>query len=58
MECVAEQSSAVPASLALAQSANESAWGTSRFAREFGVRMLNAEDGMGHMWGFIKRIAS
>ena len=26
--------------------------------REFGVRMLNVEDGMGHMWGFIKRIPS
>ena len=24
--------------------------------REFGVRMLNVDDGMGHLWGFIKRI--
>ena len=24
--------------------------------REFGVRMLNVEDGMGHLWGFIKRV--
>lgn len=24
--------------------------------REFGVRMLNVDDGMGHMWGFIKRV--
>lgn len=24
--------------------------------REFGVRMLNIEDGMGHLWGFIKRV--
>ena len=23
--------------------------------REFGVRMLNVPDGMGHLWGFIKR---
>jgi uncharacterized glyoxalase superfamily protein PhnB len=26
--------------------------------REFGVRMLNVEDGMGHLWGFIKHIES
>ena len=25
--------------------------------RDFGVRMLNVDDGMGHLWGFIKRIA-
>ena len=25
--------------------------------REFGVRMLTVPDGMGHLWGFIKRIA-
>ena len=25
--------------------------------REFGVRMLSVEDGMGHLWGFIRRIA-
>ncbi len=24
--------------------------------REFGVRMLNVPDGMGHLWGFIRRI--
>ena len=24
--------------------------------REFGVRMLNVEDGMGHLWGFMRRI--
>ena len=24
--------------------------------REFGVRMLNVEDGMGHLWGFIRRV--
>ena len=24
--------------------------------REFGVRMLNVDDGMGHLWGFIRRI--
>lgn len=24
--------------------------------REFGVRMLNVEDGMGYLWGFIKRV--
>lgn len=24
--------------------------------REFGVRMLTVDDGMGHLWGFIKRI--
>ena len=24
--------------------------------REFGVRMLNVYDDMGHLWGFIKRI--
>ena len=24
--------------------------------REFGVRMLNVDDGMGHLWGFIKRV--
>ena len=23
--------------------------------REFGVRMLNVPDGMGHLWGFIRR---
>ena len=23
--------------------------------REFGVRMLTADDGMGHLWGFMKR---
>ncbi len=23
--------------------------------REFGVRMLNVDDGMGYLWGFIKR---
>ena len=23
--------------------------------REFGVRMPNVEDGMGHLWGFIRR---
>ena len=26
--------------------------------REFGVRMLNVPDGMGHLWGFIRRVAS
>ncbi len=25
--------------------------------REFGVRMLNVDDGMGHLWGFIRRTA-
>lgn len=24
--------------------------------REFGVRMLTVDDGMGHLWGFIKRV--
>lgn len=24
--------------------------------REFGVRVLNIDDGMGHVWGFIKRL--
>jgi len=24
--------------------------------REFGVRMLNVPDGMGHLWGFIRRV--
>ena len=24
--------------------------------REFGVRMLNIDDGMGYLWGFIKRV--
>ena len=24
--------------------------------RDFGVRMLNVEDGMGYLWGFIKRV--
>ncbi len=24
--------------------------------REFGVRMLNVPDGMGYLWGFVKRI--
>lgn len=24
--------------------------------REFGVRMLNVDDGMGYLWGFIKRV--
>ena len=24
--------------------------------REFGIRMLNVEDGMGYLWGFIKRV--
>lgn len=23
--------------------------------RDFGVRMLNVPDGMGHLWGFVKR---
>lgn len=26
--------------------------------REFGVRMLNVEDGMGYLWGFMRRIKS
>ncbi len=26
--------------------------------REFGVRMLNVPDGMGHLWGFIRRVES
>lgn len=26
--------------------------------REFGVQMLNVEDGMGYLWGFIRRIKS
>ena len=25
--------------------------------REFGVRMLNIDDGMGYLWGFIKRVS-
>jgi len=25
--------------------------------REFGVRMLNIDDRMGHLWGFIKRVS-
>ena len=25
-------------------------------SREFGVRMLNVDDGMGYLWGFIKRL--
>ena len=24
--------------------------------REFGVRMLNVPDGMGYLWGFIRRV--
>lgn len=24
--------------------------------REFGVRMLNVDDGLGHLWGFVKRV--
>jgi PhnB protein len=24
--------------------------------REFGVRMLNVEDGMGYLWGFVRRL--
>ncbi len=24
--------------------------------REFGVQMLNVDDGMGYLWGFIKRV--
>ncbi len=24
--------------------------------REFGVRMLNVDDGMGHLWGFMSRL--
>ena len=24
--------------------------------REFGVRMFNIDDGMGHLWGFIRRV--
>ncbi len=24
--------------------------------REFGIRMLSVDDGMGHLWGFIKRV--
>ena len=24
--------------------------------REFGVRMLNVSDGMGYLWGFVKRL--
>ncbi len=34
LEEILERANAVPASLALAQAANESAWGTSRFARD------------------------
>ena len=26
--------------------------------REFGVRMLSVDDGMGHLWGFIKRVTN
>ena len=26
--------------------------------REFGVRMLSVDDGMGYLWGFIRRVAS
>ena len=26
--------------------------------REFGVRMLTVDDGMGHLWGFMKRVDS
>lgn len=24
--------------------------------REFGVQMLNVADGMGHLWGFLRRV--
>ena len=25
--------------------------------RDFGVRMLTVDDGMGHLWGFMRRVA-
>jgi len=50
IEALLERIDAIPAGLALAQAANESAWGTSRFAREgnnlFGTWTYDADKGI------------